>query len=200
MPLENKLLQDLGCLQPDAQKHSRTIEAVSRLARKFAPFLKTTPGAVDAEWRVYAIDDGAFKSKLKNVATYGDVSAREKDACDVSMYWKTVLMSTSPTGARKYPNLAEFVWCALSLAHGNADTERSFSATARILTKERNSLHAGTVNGLMAVKSYLSSRKLHAHSMHVTSALVKSGLNSHAEHIKKEAASLDLAKAPLLKS
>ena len=46
----------------------------------------------------------------------------------------------------------------LSLAHGNADTERSFSDMANILTKHRASLEVLTINALLTSKTELRVR------------------------------------------
>ena len=58
-------------------------------------------------------------------------------------------------GKFKYSVLQKLVKSLLSLAHDNADVERSLSANKRTATPERAFLGDLTINGLRAVKDHV---------------------------------------------
>lgn len=172
LPLENQLLLDMKCLQPEKQKQGSSLRAISRIASTLAPLVpEVDVDRVEAEWRGYALDDLTKSVELADG--------------DATKYWTSVLALKLPGGDPKYPSLAVVVKCCLSLAHGNADTERSFSETAKILTQHRNCLGPELLNGLMTVKSHLSVTGQKSHNMVMSPTLLKAGKNAHSRYTKR---------------
>lgn len=76
------------------------------------------------------------------------------------VYWSKLLKIQNSAGQQKYPTLKKLVFALLSLGHGNAETERSFSQISDILTKHRSALSVLTLNALLTVKNELHVRRL----------------------------------------
>ena len=55
----------------------------------------------------------------------------------------------------KYPDLEKLIKVCLTLSHGNADIERSFSETKNIVTSKHTLMSNHTLNGYKCVKSYM---------------------------------------------
>ena len=73
----------------------------------------------------------------------------------VDHYWEDVFQEKSQQGEFKYPVLQKLVKSILSLAHGNADVERSLSANKKTVTPDMASLGDLTINGLRSVKDHM---------------------------------------------
>ena len=101
---------------------------------------------IESEWRSYALED---LSTCLNKAT-------ENGTTDCVKYWAQVLQLKRSGGDAKFPYLKSIITVCVSLAHGNADTERSFSETGKILTKHQNSTSCELINGLMSIKTCIS--------------------------------------------
>ena len=65
---------------------------------------------------------------------------------------KKVLKLKGVVGSQRCCVLKKFIKCALSLLHGNADNERSFSVNKKTLSEERTSLFITTLNCLRATE------------------------------------------------
>ena len=63
-----------------------------------------------------------------------------------------MLKLKSVSGSQKFSVLGKVIKCALSLYHGNADSERNLSINKNTLSKERSSLSITALNGLRAVE------------------------------------------------
>jgi len=105
------------------------------LARKLKPKLDGIQ--VHDEWREYSYD--------ANVAQK-DTEQR------VDHLWRAVFCLKSSDGSPKYMALPKVVKAGLILAQMNAESERSLSVNARVVTKERNFLGETTIVGLRTVK------------------------------------------------
>ena len=135
LPLNNTLLQDLGCLNPSNRARKTTTVAIQNLARKLQPQLDV-PTVLD-EWKVYQIDE--------------DVSALDATQ-RVAQYWNAVFQLKSFDGNSRYLHLAKLVKAGLVLAQTNGESERSLSINGRVVTKDRALLGETTVVGIRAVK------------------------------------------------
>ena len=174
LPLDDPLLKDLVFLCPASQKLDGSRRKVVRVATSLAkvePSIKVDQ--VEAEWRAYAIDRD-YTSSLPD----------EK----VSTYWSSVLQEQLPSGHPKYPQLKEVVKCCLSLAHGNADTERTFSQTAKILTKHRNQMGIEMLNGLMTIKTHLKCTGQTSDTFVITEPVIKACQSARTNYEKRIAA------------
>ena len=70
----------------------------------------------------------------------------------VDQYWSKVLKLKSVSGSQKFSVLGNVIKCALSLCHGNADSERRLSINKNTLSKERSSMSITALNGLSLVE------------------------------------------------
>lgn len=59
-------------------------------------------------------------------------------------------------GCSKYPHLTTVVKAILCLSHGNAEVERGFSQSIRIMTKDRNAMSEKTMNSILVVLDALN--------------------------------------------
>ena len=77
-----------------------------------------------------------------NVYIAGAVDTDDTDCAEerVNHYWANVFQEKSHQGKFKYSILQRLVKSLLSLAHGNADVERSLSANKKTATPDRASL------------------------------------------------------------
>ena len=77
---------------------------------------------------------------------------KDGSAVRVDKYWSKVLKLKSVSGSQKFSVLGNVIKCALSLSHGNADSERGLSINKNTLSKERSSMSITALNGLSLVK------------------------------------------------
>lgn len=122
---------------------------------------------VAAEWRSYAVTDVA------------EIARKSKG--DVLMFWNEVMALEDASGMKKFESLGSLVRCCLSLAHGNADTERSFSDVAKILTKYRSSMGCDTLNALLIAKSHMKITETHADEFNVTQQMLTSARSARSK-------------------
>lgn len=73
----------------------------------------------------------------------------------IETYWGNIFKRTFDNGEKMFPNLEHIVKAALALSHGNADVERGFSCSGRILTPERANMCQRTLDAHLTVKSAL---------------------------------------------
>ena len=77
---------------------------------------------------------------------------KDGSAVRVDQYWSKVLKLKSVSGSQKFSVLGNVIKCALSLSHGNADSERSLSINKNTLSKERSSMSITALNGLSLIE------------------------------------------------
>jgi hypothetical protein len=91
----------------------------------------------------------------------------------------------------QYKHIASLAERTLLLLHGNAGTERLFSSLKRILTADRNSLQDLSLNGFLAVKSFLQNRGYDSASLPINSVLLRRGYDAcdcYDQFLKRKAA------------
>ena len=71
------------------------------------------------EWKLFALDP--YVGEIIN--SRGQLTQHEPK---IDVFWCKVHQMKSATGQAKYPLLENLTKACLALAHGNADTERSF--------------------------------------------------------------------------
>ena len=135
LPLSNKLLRYLSCLNPDRRTQA-PLTAIEYIAKQIH-IPDDEVSYVSDEWRAYVHDD-----EVKTAA----------EESRVDHYWRRVFQLTTAVGNIKYPHLAKVVKAALVLPHGNADVERGVSVNNQIVTPERSRLKEDTINGLRSTK------------------------------------------------
>ena len=102
--------------------------------------------AITDEWKLYRAEE-IPKSVLYD---------KEENLKRIDSYRDYVLSTKNKAGALKYPHLTKVVQTCLSIAHGNADVERSLSINKKILTPERTCLSEESLNGLRMSRDVVS--------------------------------------------
>ena len=148
LPLSNALFEDLACLSPSARSQPCE-QSFCRLAKALPHVV--CPDEISTatdEWKLYSLDVNILLEWQ-----YEETIGKEKGALSpVDKYWLKVLGLKNSVGVLKYGCLAVVVKACLSLPHGNADVERSFSANKRVVVTERASLDEDTICALRIVK------------------------------------------------
>ena len=133
------------------------------------PFIEASDlNTISDEWRKYAIDEDGIDPELQ-----------------VDEYWFAVLKTTEASGAKKYPTLDKVVKAALSLSHGNADSERGLSINKRMLGTERAQLSTTTINGLRACKDAVEIADNCSADVPITRLMISSCRNAHRAYMLK---------------
>lgn len=140
LPIDNKLLRDITFLNPLLRDNQHGAQAIRRLAVIMPTISGEEVCLVTDEWKVYH---------------EGSVIDSDSTTQRIDHYWASVFQDKNMQGKFKYSVLQKLVKSLLSLAHGNADVERSLSANKRTLTPDRASLGDLTINGLLAVKDHV---------------------------------------------
>ena len=135
LPLGNKLLRDLGCLNPLKRDRKSTDASIQNLSKKLQPQLDVS--SVLDEWKLLQADQEV--SEL-------DTNQR------VDHYWNAVFLLKSIDGNSRYQSLPLVIKSGLVFAQTNAESERSLSINARVVTSERSALGEVTITGLRTVK------------------------------------------------
>ena len=134
LPLDNQLLRQLGCLNTVKRTKSSTVSSIESIACTLQPKVDQTQ-VVD-EWKVYQVD-----TDLPNY----DPKERIEEVFELQ----------GLAGEPKYQILPVVVKSALVLTQTNAESERSLSVNARIVTKDRSLLGEKTIVGIHTLKEAL---------------------------------------------
>lgn len=110
---------------------------------------------------------------------------RDQSEFQIDKYWAQLFEMKDVRGKPKFPVLSNVVKCALILAHGNADTERSLSENKRIVTKERVNLNDDTINALRHTKDGMKASGGEPHLVKVDRAMLSSCRAAHSVHAQK---------------
>ena len=171
LPIDNKLLRDVSFLHPNLRHSERGAQAIRRLAVMMPTI---------SQEEVPLITDGG------NVYMAGAVDADDTDCAEerIDHYWANVFQEKSHQGKFKYSVLQNLVKSLLSLAHGNADVERSPSANKKTVIPDRASLSDVTINGLCTVKDHV---KLYEepHNVQITRELLQATREAHKAYEKR---------------
>lgn len=135
--LTKPILKNLRCLHPAERCSNRSCNDILKLARNL-PINIDTDLLLD-EWRLLQ-----FEKDMTGTADYR-----------IDLYWQQYLDKKSIAKEEKYPSVVKVIKAALTLIHGSADVERSFSASGRMLTEDRASMNERTLNSLLTVKDTL---------------------------------------------
>ena len=135
LPLDNLLLRQLGCLNPLKRKKKSTVTSIQSIAMKLQP--KVDPSEVTDKWKPFQVDNELPAYDL-----------RER----IEVYWNKVSKLQAADGELRYKTLPTVIKSGLVLAQTNAESERSLSVNARIVTKDRAFLGEKTIVGLHVIK------------------------------------------------
>ena len=135
LPLKNELLRQLGCTNPLKRKKESTVSFIERLTTVLQPAISTSE--VIDEWKLFQVDN-----------ELPDYNQQER----IVKYWNAVFQLQSSDGQLRYKLLPAVIKSALTLGQTNAESERSLSVNAAIVTRERTLLSENTIIGLHVVK------------------------------------------------
>lgn len=151
------LLKSFQCLQPQKVKSEQSCLDVVELS-KHLPLNIDTSRLYD-EWHLLQIETDV----PEDIGKMG-----------IESFWHHFMTLKDSLGNTKYPTVGAVVKTALSVSHGNADVERGFSCSVRVLTDDRASLSERTLNAILTVKSVLKLYQNKPHLVPITKDLVAS--------------------------
>ena len=175
LPLDNQLLRQLRCLNPVKRTKSSTVSSIESVACTLQPKVDQTQ-VVD-EWKVYQVD-----TDLPNY------DPKER----IEVFWKQVFELQGLAGEPKYQILPVVVKSALVLTQTNAESERSLSVNARIVTKDRSLLGEKTIVGIHTLKEavwFFDPDNKQPEKIEIKSNLKKAVKSAHAayrDHLERE--------------
>ena len=135
LPLKNELLRQLGCTNLLKRKKESAVSSIERLTTVLQPAISTSE--VIDEWKLFQVDN-----------ELSDYNQQER----IEKYWNAVFQLQSSDGQLRYKLLPAVIKSALTLGKTNAESERSLSVNAAIVTRERTLLSENTIIGLRVVK------------------------------------------------
>lgn len=135
---EDSLFKATRSINPKLIKESNTTD-ILKLSKYVPNFTKFTD--LEDEWKVLKLEVDNFSHLV------------EKKRCD--HFWREIFDLKSSSGNEKFPTLKLVIQTILCLSHGNAEVERGFSRSMRILTKDRNSLGEKCFNAILTVADAL---------------------------------------------
>ena len=136
LPLKNELLRQLGCTNPLKRKKESTVSSIERLTTVLQPAISTSE----------VIDESGSSFRL--TMSLPDYNQQER----IEKHWDAVFQLQSSDGQLRYKLLPAVIKSALTLGQTNAESERSLSVNAAIVTQERTLLSENTTIGLRVVK------------------------------------------------
>ena len=133
LPFHTRILEDLGFLNIKLRITTDIMTAVKRVAFKLPNVISGSE--VDQlmnEWKLFTLD-----SSIGNILSPADQSSVLQGKPRLDVLWSRVHQLQGPSRDLKYPLIGKPTKAGLALAHGNADTERSFSDIANIMKKPK---------------------------------------------------------------
>jgi hypothetical protein len=191
LPLASTLLQDLHCLTPQARSQPESENCIRRLAQKLPQVVDDNEvTTVLDEWKLYSVDDIPVEWQISQE------SNTDGPATSIDDYWSRVISIKNASGLRKYSCLGKVVRACLSLSHGNADVERSFSVNKKVVTADRVSLGQDTINALRIVKEAIRIQgNGQISSIAITNRmlqLARSAYSVYKDHLEKKKAEIEM--------
>ena len=117
LPLKNELLRQLGCTNPLKRKKESTVSSIERLTTVLQPAISTSE--VIDEWKLFQVDN-----------ELPDYNQQER----IEKYWNAVFQLQSSDGQLRYKLLPAVIKSALTLGQTNAESKRSLSVNAAIVS------------------------------------------------------------------
>ena len=165
LPLKNELLRQLGCTNPLKRKKESTVNSIERLTTVLQPAIGTSE--VIDEWKLFQVD-----SELP------DYNQQER----IEKYWNAVFQLQSSDGQLRYKLLPAVIKSALTLGRTNAESERSLSVNAAIVTQERTLLSENTIIGLKEAVRFFDPVSNQPEKIAITDDLRRFVRNAHAAY------------------
>ncbi len=141
LPIKNTVLRDLQVIHPLARHDAGNgSDAVRRLGASIKIFPQENIDQATDELKVYCFDDKVDEIKFVEYYEEGEdpnVASASREVTQIDKFWAKVIQIKSLSGDRKYPNLGLLMKICLTLSHGQAAIERSFSENKLVLTDMR---------------------------------------------------------------
>ena len=172
LPLGNKLLRDLGCLNPLKRDRKSTDSSIQNLSKKLQPQLDVS----------YVLDERKLLQPDQEVS---EIDTNQR----VDLYWNTVFLLMSIDGNSECQCLPLVIKSGLVFAQTNAESERSLSINARVVTSERSALGEETITGLRTVKEavrFYDPANGQPEDIAITKELKRSAHTAHRARLKAE--------------
>lgn len=181
LPLDNEMLQDLACLHPLCQKESKSTGAIKRVALRLPQVVSSGEvGLLMDEWKIY--------QEEKIPKNWYIVPADKQEKMQrIDFYWNKILKQKNARGDYRFTILPKLIKSVLTLAHGNADVERSLSDNRNTVTKERTRLTTVTINGLRLVKDYVNKTyNGDVKAVTVTKEMIAAARSAHEQYKRRK--------------
>lgn len=133
------LIKHMRFLQPDEQKKERSCLDIIKIAQSL-PFDVPIDCLVD-EWKLLQLES----MTMENIS----------ETSRIDYYWRQFIYIEDSSKNLKYPIISEVIKASLSLTHGNADVERNFSNSGRVLTDEKTAMSLRMLNARLYIKDSL---------------------------------------------
>lgn len=101
----------------------------------------------------------------------------------------TIINLKDSRGEVKFPQMAKIVKASLALSHGNADVERSFSKSKRVLTEDGAQMSERTLNAGMTILDAMKMYENNASKVPITKELLSLGRfarSSYSDFLENE--------------
>ena len=178
LPYRNTLLKALPCLHPDMRQQPSSDSKVATVAANLPCCEENELPLVVDEWKIYR-----ELEIPQSWVTEKDKKGNEQPV-RVDKYWANIFGLTTAAGRPRFTVLPKVVKCALTLSHGNADTERSLSQNKKILTKERTSMQKSTLIWVRLTKDAVGASGGQAVDVKITKELLSHCKSAHQEYKK----------------
>lgn len=163
-------------IKPEKIKNSESVGYIIKIS-KLLPLTNVDYDKLECEWRLLQQDE--------KVRFYLNKNER------IDTYWSGIfnLKSHVDHQSPKYVEIKRVVQNALALTHGNADVERGFSISSKILTPEKSRMTEKTLNAKLYITDGLKKHDKLVYKVPITADLIKlaqGAYSSYKLYLEKE--------------
>ena len=176
LPYKNKVLKALPCLHPDLRAKASSERQIVVVATLLPCCDEDEVPLIVDEWKMYR------EAEIPKDWTEETMKDGSKKYLRVDKYWAIVLSLNNAAGNDRFKVLLKVIKCALTLAHGNADTERILSVNKKIMTKERANTNQSTLIGIRLARDDVICAGGQPTDVKVTKQLLGQCKLAHAEY------------------
>ncbi|XP_043465120.1 uncharacterized protein LOC122500314 [Leptopilina heterotoma] len=153
-----RTLKYFQCLGEENIKKNESVKYIIEIA-KLLPLQNVDIDRLECEWRLLRVDEQVRFTKNKDER--------------IDVYWNHIFSLKSQVNNYKYPEIKRVVQNALALTHGNADVERGFSLSSRVLTEDKSNMSERTLNAKLYIIDALKKYDKMVYKVPITSNLIK---------------------------
>lgn len=104
---------------------------------------------------VINFDKDIILAEFKILRRDSEINLARFEKQRIDNFWTFIAKINDVEGNAKYKTLAEAALQCLTLAHGNATVERAFSRSRQLLTEEKCSMKACTLNSMLYIQDFI---------------------------------------------